>query len=154
MGKLLLQQNEIMEKLDSIIFYTIDKAIRSYRQYAQKQLRKHGIDVTVDQWLVLRAVLEHPKLQQNELSDLVFKDAASVNRIITLLVKNGYLDRKVDPKNRRKTILKVTGKGNQVLIDMDVIIQKNRGVALSGIHEAQKEQIMDAMRTITENTKS
>lgn len=141
-----------MEKLDSIIFYTIDKAIRSYRQYAQKQLKLRGIDITVDQWLVLKALLENPKAQQNELSEQVFKDAASVNRIITLLVKNGYMERKVDAKNRRLTILKVSSKGHKILSDMDTIIQKNREVALEGVNEGMKDQVMQAMRLITTNT--
>lgn len=142
-----------MEKLDSIIFYSIDKAIRSYRQFAQRQLKQHGIEITVDQWLVLKAVLEHPKLQQNELSERVFKDAASVNRIIALLVKNGYLERKVDAKNRRLTVLKVSSKGIQILSEMDSIIQRNRQTALLGIDEVLKEQVMFAMERISENTK-
>lgn len=142
-----------MEKLDSIIFYSIDKAIRSYRQFAQRQLKQRGIEITVDQWLVLKAVLEHPKLQQNELSERVFKDAASVNRIIALLVKNGYLERKVDAKNRRLTVLKVSSKGIQILSEMDSIIQRNRQTALLGIDEVLKEQVMFAMERISENTK-
>ena len=141
-----------MEKLDSIIFYTIDKAIRSYRQYAQKQLKLRGIEITVDQWLVLKALLENPKAQQNELSEQVFKDAASVNRIISLLVKNGYMDRKVDAKNRRLTILKVNAKGLQILSDMEGIIQQNREVALAGVDEAMKDQVLRAMQLITINT--
>lgn len=141
-----------MEKLDSIIFYTIDKAIRSYRQYAQKQLKLNGIDVTIDQWLVMKALMEQPKLQQNELSEMVFKDAASVNRMITLLVKNGYMLRKVDKSNRRLTNLSISSKGIQVLNDMDKIIKKNREVALFGLDGIVKEAVMNAMNVISRNT--
>ncbi|WP_312765966.1 hypothetical protein [Epilithonimonas sp.] len=48
-----------MENLDSIIFYNIDKAIRAYRNYAQRQLEGNGFNITIDQWLIIKAILEN-----------------------------------------------------------------------------------------------
>ena len=56
-----------MEKLNSIIFYNIDKAIRSYRNYAQRQLKVHGYTITIDQWLIIKAILENPELPRMKL---------------------------------------------------------------------------------------
>ena len=42
-----------MEKLDKVIFYTLEKAVKSYRQFAQRNTMNTGIDVTIDQWLVI-----------------------------------------------------------------------------------------------------
>ncbi|HCN50670.1 MAG TPA: MarR family transcriptional regulator [Chryseobacterium sp.] len=94
-----------MEKLNSIIFYNIDKAIRAYRNYAQRQLKAHGFTITIDQWLIIKAILENPGITQNEIGDLVFKDNASVTRIIDLMVKSDYITRQVHPDDRRKTNL-------------------------------------------------
>lgn len=143
-----------MEKLDTILFYTIDKAIRSYRQFAQKRLREQGFEITIDQWLVMKAILENPKLQQNELSELVFKDAASVNRIISLLVKGGYLERKTDQQNRRKTRLKVTTKGEGELRAMEAVIHQNRSLALTDTDQETLEITMQVMELITRNTQT
>ena len=84
-----------MEKLNSIIFYNIDKAIRSYRNFAQRQLKLHGFNITIDQWLIIKAILENPGITQNEIGDLVFKDNASVTRMIELLVKSEFITRTV-----------------------------------------------------------
>jgi DNA-binding MarR family transcriptional regulator len=97
-----------MEKLDSIIFYNIDKAIRAYRNYAQRQLKVNGFNITIDQWLIIKAILENPEITQNEIGNLVFKDNASVTRIIDLLVKSEFIIREIHPNDRRKTNLKVT----------------------------------------------
>lgn len=140
-----------MERLDSIIFYTIDKAIRTYRQYAQKRLKEHGFTITVDQWLVLRAIMENPSLKQNELSQVVFKDAASVNRIITLLVQADYLKRKLDPSNRRQMRLTVTLLGKDLLQKMQPLILANRENALEGITNLEKDCVMQVMEKITAN---
>ena len=76
-----------MENLDLIFFYHLDKAIKTYRQFAQEKLKENGFDITIDQWLVLKAVSENQDINHNDLADAVFKDKASVTRIIELLVK-------------------------------------------------------------------
>ena len=140
-----------MEKLSDILFYNIDKAIRSYRAYAQKQLRANGYTITVDQWLVIKAILENPGVLQQELAAMVFKDTASVTRIIELLVKAGYMTRDTDPDDRRKTILTVNDKGIKIIEDVQAVILVNREKALKGISPEALQMTSDAMKKIIEN---
>ena len=140
-----------MEKLSDILFYNIDKAIRSYRAYAQKQLRANGYTITVGQWLVIKAILENPGVLQQELAALVFKDTASVTRIIELLVKAGYMTRDTDPDDRRKTILTVNDKGIKIIEDVQAVILVNREKALKGISPEALQMTNDAMKKIIEN---
>lgn len=122
-----------MEKLGEIIFYTIDKSIRSYRIYAQKQLRSKGFKMTIDQWLIIRCIMENPNISQQEMGEIVFKDNASVTRMIELLVKGGYLSRKPHPRDRRRVELTVTRQGKKVLEEMQAVVVRNRQHALAGI---------------------
>ncbi|MDR6370559.1 DNA-binding MarR family transcriptional regulator [Chryseobacterium bernardetii] len=140
-----------MEKLNSIIFYNIDKAIRAYRNYAQRQLKAHGYTITIDQWLIIKAILENPGITQNEIGDLVFKDNASVTRIIDLMVKCEYIIRKVHPEDRRKTNLEVTDSGVKVIKEVQNIVEKNRKTALKGIREEELEVMYSALLKISEN---
>ncbi len=140
-----------MEKLNSIIFYNIDKAIRSYRNYAQRQLKAHGFTITIDQWLIIKAILENPGITQNEIGDLVFKDKASVTRIIDLLVKSEYIIRNVHPEDRRKTNLEVTDSGKKIIKDVQKLVEGNRTTALEGIGHEELEIVNSAMLNISEN---
>lgn len=140
-----------MEKLNSIIFYNIDKAIRAYRNYAQRQLKAHGFTITIDQWLIIKAILENPGITQNEIGDLVFKDNASVTRIIDLMVKSEYIIRKVHPEDRRKTQLEVTDSGVKVIKEVQNIVEKNRKIALKGISNEELEVMYTALLKISEN---
>lgn len=140
-----------MEKLNSIIFYNIDKAIRAYRNYAQRQLKAHGFTITIDQWLIIKAILENPGITQNEIGDLVFKDNASVTRIIDLMVKSDYITRQVHPDDRRKTNLNVTDSGKEVIIKVQNIVEKNRKTALNGITKDELEVMYSALLKISEN---
>ncbi|MCC3217706.1 MarR family transcriptional regulator, partial [Chryseobacterium sp. X308] len=144
-------KSENMEKLNSIIFYNIDKAIRSYRNYAQRQLKAHGYTITIDQWLIIKAILENPGITQNEIGDLVFKDNASVTRMIDLMVKSEYIIRKVHPEDRRKTQLEVTDSGVKVIKEVQNIVEKNRKTALKSISNEELEVMYSALLKISEN---
>lgn len=144
-------KSENMEKLNSIIFYNIDKAIRSYRNYAQRQLKAYGYTITIDQWLIIKAILENPGITQNEIGDLVFKDNASVTRMIDLMVKSEYIIRKVHPEDRRKTLLEVTDSGVKVIKEVQNIVEKNRKTALKGISNEELEVMYSALLKISEN---
>lgn len=141
-----------MEKLDSIIFYNIDKAIRAYRNYAQRQLKINGFTITIDQWLIIKAILENPGITQNEIGNLVFKDNASVTRIIDLLVKSEYIIRTVHSKDRRKTNLEITDLGKKIIQDVQKIVEQNRTIALNGISKEELQIMNNTLLKISENT--
>ena len=84
-----------MEKLNDTFFYNLEKSVKTYRQYFQNQLKANGFDITLDQWLILNTIIENPNISQNEIAEKVFKDKASVARIIELLVQNGFLTRSI-----------------------------------------------------------
>ena len=140
-----------MEQLNSIIFYNLDKAIRTYRSFAQKKLKENGFEITVDQWLVLKAITENPKITQNEISHIVFKDNASVTRIITLLVKSKYLVRDIDTNDRRKTNLEITVKGKELLMNVQSTIENNRNIALAGISNKDLHLMNEHLINIAKN---
>jgi DNA-binding MarR family transcriptional regulator len=140
-----------VEKLDGIIFYTMDKAIRTYRQYAQKQLKKAGFSITIDQWLIIKGILENPGMSQQELAKIVFKDNASVTRMIELLVKGEYLKRTSHSTDRRRENLVVTAAGKKVIADVRKIVLKNRAKALDGIDQKRVEAMKDVLQSIIDN---
>ncbi len=140
-----------MESLDNIVFYTIDRAIKTYRQFAQQQLKKHGFEMTVDQWIVLKCILQNPEITQSEIAQAVFKDSASVTRIIALLVKAKYLKSKANPSNRRRVVLTITALGLETLEEMEKVIKKNRKTALKDIKKKDIERIKALMNQISEN---
>ena len=137
-----------MEQLDSIFFYHLDKAIRTYRVYAQKRLSNKGFEITIDQWLVLKVLNDNPDVNQNELAELVFKDKASIARMIELLVKNGYLTREFHESNRRRYKLTITKKGKQLLKDIIPTVKKNRKNALHDLNEKEIKIAEKVLRKI------
>jgi MarR family transcriptional regulator, transcriptional regulator for hemolysin len=142
-----------MEKLKDITFYTIDKAIRTYRIYAQKKLKEYGFKITIDQWLVIKSILENPNITQQEIGEIVFKDNASVTRIIEILVKSEYLERSVNEEDRRKSNLKVTYSGKQIIKKVHGLVLENRKNALAGVTLNELDILNKTLNQIIKNCK-
>jgi DNA-binding MarR family transcriptional regulator len=140
-----------MEKLEDIFFYTLDKSIKTYRQYAQRNMLDNGFELTVDQWLVLKALIDDPGRNQQEIAEAAFKDFASVTRIVELLVKKGFLTREIHPGDRRRFLLTPTAKAERELAQMRPITEQNRKTALQGISKEQLAQLHQCLTRIIEN---
>lgn len=122
-----------LENPTGTALYSIEKAIKEYRKLAQKNVSKVVKGITVDQCLVLIILNENKNISQNELANLVFKDNASITRMIELMVKNEYLTRTIHSEDRRKSNLEITDKGLKTLELIQPIIQLNRQTALNGL---------------------
>ena len=140
-----------MERLNQIFFYSLEKAIKSYRQFAQRTMMKQGFDLTIDQWLVLKNIIDNPEWTQNEVAEAAFKDFASVTRIIELLVKKEYLTREIHPRDRRRFRLEPTSKVFKILKDMEPITKSNREIALKDISREEAELVQQCLMKIIEN---
>lgn len=133
------------------IFYSIEKAIKVYRKFAQQHYAEIIDDITVDQALILQFLSRGENLSQKELAGLLFKEDASITRMVESLVKKKYLVRKKDTNDRRKSVLKITDKG---LTNMDVlesIILSNRKKALEGITQQELDQMNAVLKKIINN---
>ena len=71
-----------------------------------------------------------------------------MTRIIALLVKSGYLERDLNPDDRRKTVLNVTADGKQVIEQVQTLVVQNRQTALAGIMQDELEILNKALRII------
>ncbi|MBK8051738.1 MAG: MarR family transcriptional regulator [Saprospiraceae bacterium] len=143
-----------MKSLDQVIFYSIEKTIKMYRQFAQKSIKDAGFDITIDQWLVLKTIQEDATISQQQLAIKVFKDFASITRMIELLVKHGFLNRDFHQEDRRRFKLSLTEKGIQIIESLEPIISANRTKALVQISSVEVEQLQAILLKITTNIKS
>lgn len=137
-----------MENLNDTMLYTLDKCFRTYNQFAQRNVRQAGYDITIDQWLILKSVAENPTITQNDISKIVFKDNASITRIIQLLVSAGYLTREAHPSDRRRVTLTLTDNGYRVTEKVNEIAIQNRAKALKNIDEKSIEQMRQDRKSV------
>jgi len=133
------------------IFHAIESTIKEYRKFAQKNISEAIEDMTIDQGLVLIFLDEYPDMTQKEIAELVFKDNASMTRMINTMVKKKYLKRSMHAEDRRRFNIEITPKGKEVLKILPPIIQNNRNSSLHGISKNEQKQLETILKKIRAN---
>ena len=146
-----MKEQLLSERLEQVLFYTLEKAIKSYRQFAQRRLNELGRDITIDQWLTLKTIHDNPGISQKEIAVYVFKDQASITRIIDALVQKTFLQRKSSQQDRRRFDLELSPFGEKVLSELDPVIHQNRNIALGGFITGEVNTLQEQLERIIQN---
>ena len=133
------------------VLYTAEQAVKVYRRLCQQHLDQAEANLTVDQGLALMVLHRHPALSQQQLAELVFKDKASITRIIELLVQKALLTRIEHPTDRRKSTLQLTDQGQQALGQLRATIELNQQTALQGVSETDLAHCEATLRKLIAN---
>lgn len=143
-----------MFKAQETIFYNLDKTIKSYRKFAQSRIKQAGLNITIDQLIVLNELNNNQNISQVELADLIFKDVGSITRMMDLLVKKKLIKRKQHPENRKRNKIDITKSGYAILNSTQPIISNYREEALTKISKKEIEDCRKTLEKIFKNIKT
>jgi len=134
--------------------YSIEEAIKTYRKFCQKNISNIIKGITVDQALILIIIDKNPEHTQMEIADLVFKDYASITRIINLMISKEYLEKHVNENDHRRSSLKITKKGKEAIKKLEPVIEYNRKIALLDFDDSEIHQLYSSLQKIISNCKN
>ena len=134
------------------VLYSIEETIKAYRKLSQHNISSVVPNITVDQALIL-IIIEREDKTESEIADSVFKDYASMTRIVKLMIDKNYLTKKIDDTDKRKTNLKITKYGKEIIEKLDPLIKKNREIALNTLSDKELKQLFKILNKITQNCK-
>ncbi len=144
----------MLELPSQTVFHAIENAIKTYRRFAQQRIASEISGLTVDHALILIYIDEHPEMNQNELAELLFKDNASLTRMIKAMVREGFIQRAINPDDLRRYKLLLTDKGKSVVGTLPGIIGENRATALQGISLQELNNLKTTLNKIIINCKN
>jgi len=127
------------EKLDSVIYFLMDKTMRISKKYSLKRLQEEGFNITIDQWVILLRIHEKKQQTQVELASAVNKDTASVTRILDLLHDKKLVRRVPNESDKRKSALVLTNRGTSYVKEGKKVVTQIREEGLKGITRADVE---------------
>jgi DNA-binding MarR family transcriptional regulator len=82
---------------------------------------------------------------------IVFKDYASITRIIELLVAKNFTSRSSHTTDRRRFELALTAEGKKLLSGVQQDVNENRNKALKGISKTEIENLRNTLNKIISN---
>ena len=140
----------LKEKFNQYSF-VLDRTARRVKQFAQSSFSNHGIDLTVDQWSVIKTLYEHEDLTHKDLADLCGKDQPTMTRIIDLLIKKGYVMRVEHPTDRRCLHIQLTNTGKDQAKTLAPMVKEFRMKAWENLTDEDFEHFTRILNTIYNN---
>ncbi|MEL7535336.1 MAG: MarR family transcriptional regulator [Bacteroidota bacterium] len=139
------------KKLQDVIYFWIHRAHSRSKDYSKKVIKEAGIDITVDQWVLLKQIGEQPGLSQVELAQATFKDPAAILRIVQILLRKELVKRSARPDDKRTNEVYLTPKGEKLVNQLIPLIQGVRAVGLEGLSGEEAETVKRLMKRIYQN---
>ena len=131
--------------------FLIERTIKKIRQNLQKRFVDKGVDITVDQWVILDQLNTRDGMSQNELAECTYKDAPTVTRIIDILCKKELTQRVMDPNDRRRFKIMLTQEGKAVIEKALPEVYAIRKQGWEGLEDQDYEHLMRILDTIYKN---
>ena len=142
---------DLQFNLEESIGYLLGRSHRNMANKLQKNFRKIGYDISLEQWIVLVTLNLKDGQNQQEIADFSCKDKTSITRLINGLEKHGLVMRVTDKTDKRNRLIFLTDKGKLLkerLFDQAKITVQE---ATEGIDPADLETCKKVLKKIFAN---
>ena len=135
---------------DSLGFMTIT-VNRLLNACLRRRMRDAGIDLTGEQWGVLVMLWNRGAMTQDGMAASACVDKSSMSRVLALMEEKGLVDRRVDPANARRKIVRATRAAQALQTDSLAVAREVLERALSGISAHDRAVCLNVLATVKEN---
>ncbi|MEO0790312.1 MAG: MarR family transcriptional regulator [Bacteroidota bacterium] len=139
--------------LNEILFFQLDQCLRQAVRYTHRVFQEKEVNLTKDQWLVLKSVNDEVKtgISLVELCRRLDKEPASMTRMLDILEKKALLIRQPNPSDRRSSILYPTREGKLLFQELLPVVKSIRAQSMHGFSKEEVEQFRSYLSRMTQN---
>lgn len=120
------------DDLAQVVLFQLDQTSRKAKQYSQKAFDEKGLDITIDQWVLLKIIEAGDRLSQRELAKNALRDPAAITRTLDVLERKELVERVSIAGNRRKYEIQLSAKGEAFVQDNMELVRNHRRQSLMG----------------------
>lgn len=124
------------------------------REFVKYQINEfHKLKVTLPQFFVLESLYRSGECKMSDIAKYINVTTAAMTGVVERLVRDGYVVRTSDDKDRRIVMVKLTPKGNAVLMRV-MRKRKEAFVKVFGmISQEEREQYLNILTHIRDHLK-
>jgi DNA-binding MarR family transcriptional regulator len=139
--------------------YSLDESLGFwvYRVHTQgtnalrRAFQTAGYDVTPEQWGVLARLREEEGASQTQLGEKTLKDRHNITRILNLLEKRGYIERRADEADKRVYRIFMTEAGRAAQEELAPIVLNHRKLTFKGLGPEDRQTMRTLLERIVRN---
>ena len=148
-----------MQKADSLKLHMnlgmlIRSAHNSMTERFVQNVFNSGLDISMDQWMVLGPIWQLESPSQKDLGEICLRDKPTITRIIDSLEEKSLVVRVSDQIDHRIKRVILTKSGKQLFYDVLPIMEKTREEARGNIPEEEIQIFKNVLSKIIQNLKS
>lgn len=121
----------------------VQRLVRVLHLFERDQIKVFNF--TASQCYTLLTVLKHGSLTMNELSSKLNVDSSTMTRVISVLVRDGYLERRRSEEDRRLVTVELTAKGKASADELDCSIRAYYSDIISALPPGQVENVLTSV---------
>ena len=129
----------------------INSAHRAMTKRFVQNAMKSGLDISLDQWMVLGPIWQLESASQKELGEITLKDKTSITRLVDVLEKKNLVVRVEDQIDHRIKRVILTNAGKQLFFDVLPIMEKTREEVRKDISDQDIETFKKVLSNIIVN---
>ena len=143
--------NEASLKFHMSMGMLINSAHRAMTKRFVQNAMKSGLDISLDQWMVLGPIWQLESASQKELGEITLKDKTSITRLVDILEKKNLVVRVEDQIDHRIKRVILTNAGKQLFFDVLPIMEKTREEVRKDISDQDIETFKKVLSSIIVN---
>jgi DNA-binding MarR family transcriptional regulator len=129
----------------------IERNYKTTKQTFLKAFKDAGIDITTEQWVILDLLVQKDGVSQTDLGTASLKDAPTTSRIIDLMCKKGFAERRNVENDRRKYHIYLTATGRTIHEQLLPIVLNLREIGWEGLDDKDYLDFLRIMNQIYAN---
>ena len=127
----------------------IAAARRRIKQAVVARVSGHGL--TVQQFWILVNLAERPGIAQIQLAERTRADAPTVSRTLASLAERRLVRTDLDPGDRRRTRVFLTGAGERLAAELAPVAREIREAVADGMSEPELTALREGLRRVIAN---
>ena len=131
--------------------FILEATAKKIKLELQRRFNETGVDITVDQWVVLLELHKHRTQNQVELCERCAKDAPTITRIIELLIKKELIIREECKIDRRKFDVSLSKSGKALIQKLLPVVIEFRKQGWNNLTEKDVQHIERITEKIQNN---
>jgi DNA-binding MarR family transcriptional regulator len=140
-------------KRGELYSFITGKASTAIARRLQKNFKRSGIDITIEQWSVLYHLWKEEGQSQQQLCDATFRDKPGITRLVDNLEKLKLVKRVPSKNDRRINLIYLSKEAMQLQQKTMELANQTLNEALNGVTNGQIDIAKEVLQTVYNNLK-
>lgn len=129
----------------------IGRTPQNLNRFLSHSLKESGIPMTKEQWSVMAVLWENDGCAQQVLADATSRERAGITRLLDNLEKEGYVERRPDPNDRRSNLVFLTKKGKSIQQKVVSVLSETVSAITKDISDEDIRRMRETLSQINTN---